>query len=116
MAQTHSARHRVAPPGALRWAVEEMHEFLKGSFHLEDFRVRSWRAIRRIVVCAVLAFAFLTRFLERLEVRHKRLALALSLKVSELGKRADFLYSRLRAALALACSLAAALELRQSHG
>ncbi len=93
-----------------------MHEFLKGSFHLEDFRVRSWRAIRRIVVCAVLAFAFLSRFLERLELRYKRLAGELAPNVSELGKGARFLYGRLRGSLALACSLATALELRQSHG
>jgi hypothetical protein len=99
-----------------RWAVEEMHEFLKGSFHLEDFRVRSWRAIRRILVCSMLAFAFLSRFLERLEAHHKRLAVELAPRRSELGKRADFLYGRLRASLELACSLAAALELRQSHG
>lgn len=99
-----------------RWAVEEMHEFLKGSFHLEDLRVRSWRAIRRIVVCAVLAFAFLTRFLERLEVRYKRVALELAPRVSELGKRADFLYARLRASLELNYALATALELRQSCG
>ncbi len=99
-----------------RWAVEEMHEFLKGSFHLEDFRVRSFRAIRRILVCAVLAFAFLSRFLERLEVRYKRLAVELAPDRSELGKQAHFLYGRLRASLELACSLAAALELRQSHG
>ncbi len=99
-----------------RWAVEEMHEFLKGSFHLEDFRVRSWQAIRRILVCSMLAFAFLCRFLEHLEVRHKRLALILAPCISELGKQADFLYGRLRASLELTCSLADALKLRQSHG
>jgi hypothetical protein len=99
-----------------RWAVEEMHEFLKGSFHLEDFRVRSWQAIRRILVCSMLAFAFLCRFLEHLELRHKRLALILAPSLSELGKRADFLYGRLRASLQLSYSLADALELRQSHG
>jgi hypothetical protein len=98
-----------------RWAVEEMHEFLKGSFLLEDFRVRTWRAISRILVCAMLAFAFLTRFLEHMEVHQKRMAAELAPRVSELGKRADFLYARLQASLQLACSLATALELRKSY-
>ena len=41
-----------------RWAVEEELEFLKRRLHLEDVRVRHWKAIERVCLSVMLAFAF----------------------------------------------------------
>lgn len=97
-----------------RWAVEEQIEFLKQRFAMEDVRVRSWRAIERVCLCVMLAFAFLAWLVERFSAKRKRLMPILCSTQSELDPDAAFIYYRVQEALQLACAFVAALELWKS--
>jgi hypothetical protein len=94
-----------------RWAVEEEIEFLKRRLHMEDVRVRTWRAIERVCLCLMLAFAFLAWLVERLFTRRKRLMPVLCSTQSELDPDAAFIYYRVLEALQLACAFVVALDL-----
>jgi len=97
-----------------RWAVEEEIEFLKQRFQMEDVRVRSWRAIERVCLCVMLAFAFLAWWVERLSVKRKRLMPILCSTQSNLDPDAAFIYYRVQEALQLACAFVTALEVWKS--
>lgn len=88
-----------------RWAVEEAIQFMKQRFHLEDVRVRSWSGLQAIMDCAMLACAFLARYVERMYHLHKRLMTALCSHDNDLDPDAKFLLYRVHAALVLACAV-----------
>jgi hypothetical protein len=104
-------RRQMVRRYADRWAVEEEIEFLKRRLQMEDVRVRSWRAIERVCLCLMLAFAFLAWLIERLSTRRKRLMPALCSTQSELDPDAAFLYYRVLEAMQLACAFVFALDL-----
>jgi len=97
-----------------RWAVEEEIEFLKQRLQLEDVRVRSWKAIERVCLCVMLAFAFVAWLVERFSVKRKRLMPILCSTQSELDPNASFIYYRVQEALQLACAFVVALDLWKS--
>ncbi len=94
-----------------RWAVEEELEFLKRRLHLEDVRVRHWKAIERVCLSVMLAFAFLVLFVEYVSAKRKRLLHILCTTQSELDPAARFIYYRVLDALQMASSFAFALNL-----
>jgi hypothetical protein len=48
------------PPASLPcWGVEDATRGVKQCFHLEEFLVRSWRSIRRLIYLAAVAFFWL---------------------------------------------------------
>jgi hypothetical protein len=104
-------RRQMVRRYADRWAVEEEIEFLKRRLQMEDVRVRTWRAIKRVCLCLMLAFAFLAWLVERLSTRRKRLMPALCSTQSELDPDAVFLYYRVLEAMQLACAFVVALDL-----
>jgi hypothetical protein len=97
-----------------RWAVEEEHEFLKQRLQMEDVRVRTWQAIRRVCLCLMLAFAFVAWLVERWSTKRKRLMPTLCSTQSELDPDAAFIYYRVLEAMQLACAFVFALELWQT--
>ena len=106
-------RRRMVHRYGDRWAVEEEHEFLKQRLHMEDVRVRTWPAIRRVCLCLMLAFAFLAWLVERWSTRRKTLMPVLCSTQSELDPDAAFIYYRVLEAVQLACAFVFALELWQ---
>jgi hypothetical protein len=104
-------RRQMVRRYADRWAVEEEIEFLKRRLQMEDVRVRKWRAIERVCLCLMLAFAFLVWLVERLSTRRKRLMPVLCSTQSELDPDAAFIYYRVLEALQLACAFVVALDL-----
>lgn len=94
-----------------RWAIEETIEFLKQRFAMEDVRVRTLRAIGRLLHLAMLAFAFLAWVLLRFERRHKKLLPVLCSTQAELDPDAHFLYYRFQEAIQLAASFWVALDM-----
>lgn len=94
-----------------RWAIEEGFEFLKQRLQLEDVRVRHWRAIERICLCAMLAFAFLVLFVEYVCAKSKRLFPVLCKTQCELDPDAKFIYYRVLDAIQIATSFVLALNL-----
>ncbi len=94
-----------------RWAIEETIEFLKQRFAMEDVRVRTLRAIGRLLHLAMLAFAFLAWVLLRFECRHKKLLPVLCSTQAELDPDARFLYYRFQEAIQLATSFWIALNM-----
>jgi len=78
-----------------RWRAEEAVQFLKGRIGLEGFRVRSLRAIERLLLLALLAFAFLAILL----ITSFRLSDQLIAWGQPLPKPALLLYYRLLAGL-----------------
>ncbi|MEX2088190.1 MAG: hypothetical protein WEB62_00395 [Bacteroidota bacterium] len=97
-----------------RWAVEEEIEFLKQRLQMEDVRVRRWKAIERVCLCVMLAFAFLVWLVERLSLKRKRLMPVLCSTQSELDPDASFIYYRVHEALQLASAFVIALDLWKS--
>jgi hypothetical protein len=114
--ETDDAQRKMVRRYADRWAIEEEFEFLKQRFALEDVRVRSFHAIDRLMLLAMLAFAFLVHLVERFAVHHKRLMPVLCSTQSELDPDAKFLYYRVQEALQLACSFVFALNLYKLNG
>lgn len=114
--ETDDEQRKMVRRYADRWAIEEEFEFLKQRFALEDVRVRSFQAIERLMLLAMLAFAFLVHLVERFSVRHKRLIPVLCSTQSELDPDARFLYYRIQEALQLACSFIVALNLFKTNG
>lgn len=106
-------RRQMVRRYADRWAVEEEIEFLKRRLQMEDVRVRAWRAIERVCLCLMLAFAFLVWLVERLSTKRKRLMPVLCSTQSELDPDAAFIYYRVLEALQLACAFVFALDLWQ---
>jgi hypothetical protein len=88
-----------------RWAVEEAIQFMKQRFHLEDVRVRSWSGLQAMLDCAMLACAFLARYVERMQHFHKRVISALCAQDNDLDPDAKFLLYRVHTALVLACAI-----------
>jgi len=74
-----------------RWACEEAAEFLKGRIGLERFRVRRYEAMRRLMILAMLAMAFLTWIL----LRSRDLTKRLLAWTSRFRQQREFLYYRL---------------------
>ncbi len=107
-------RRQMVRRYADRWAVEEELEFLKQRLHMEDVRVRNWRAIERVCLCVMLAFGFLVWLVERLSSNHKRLIPVLCSTQSELDPDAAFIYYRVQEALQMACAFVNALDLWKS--
>jgi len=99
-----------------RWAIEETIEFLKQRFAMEDVRVRTLRAIGRLVHLAMLALAFLAWVLLRFECRHKKLLPVLCSTQAELDPGARFLYYRFQEAIQLAASFSIALNMYMKTG
>jgi hypothetical protein len=93
-----------------RWAVEEEIQFMKQRFHLEDVRVRRWSGLQAIMDCAMLACAFLTRYIECMYQRHKRLMSALCVHENDLDPDAKFLLYRVHAAIVLACAVSLTIQ------
>jgi hypothetical protein len=106
-------RRQMVRRYADRWAVEEEIEFLKRRLQMEDVRVRAWRAIERVCLCLMLAFAFLVWLVERLSTKRKRLIPVLCSTQSELDPDAVFIYYRVLEALQLASAFVFALDLWQ---
>jgi len=78
-----------------RWRAEQAVQFLKGCIGLEGFRVRSLRAIERLLLLALLAFAFLALML----IGSFRLSDQLIALAQPLPKPAQLLYYRLLSGL-----------------
>jgi len=94
-----------------RWAIEEELEFLKQRLQLEDIRVRHWKAIERLCLSVMLAFAFLVLFVEYICGKRKRLFPLLCRTQSELDPDAKFIYYRVLDAIQMATSFILALNL-----
>jgi hypothetical protein len=88
-----------------RWGCEDAIRFLKQEFELEDIRVLKFKRIRRLVVLAMMVFAFLCE-LERYCQRRAAWVLERLCRWSmELDTDATFLYYRLHKSAVLTLSL-----------
>jgi hypothetical protein len=74
-----------------RWVCEEASQFLKSQIGLEQFRIRRYRAIQRLLILAMLAMGFLTWVL----LRNCGLVKALYGFTSRFRKEPQFVYYRL---------------------
>jgi hypothetical protein len=74
-----------------RWACEEAGQFLKSRVGLEDFRIRRYEAIQRMMILAMLAMGMLTWIL----LRNRQLTKSFFGFTSRFRKRTKFLYYRL---------------------
>lgn len=84
-----------------RWVIETSFETLKGSFGLEEFMVREWRAVERLLNLVAMAFTLLILLLESTQ---KNIATRLSQAVRVLKTWAAFktlTIGNLREAIAL---------------
>ena len=74
-----------------RWICEEASQFLKSQIGLEQFRIRRYLAIQRLLILAMLAMGFLTWVL----LRSRGLVKALYSFTSRFCKQPQFVYYRL---------------------
>lgn len=71
-----------------RWSCEETIQFLKGRIGLERFRIRSYEAIKRLMILAMLAMGFLTWIL----LKNRQLTKYLFSLTSRFRKERKFIY------------------------
>lgn len=80
-----------------RWAAEEIFRFVKDSLGLETFRVRSFRAIKRLFLIATLA----TQFIEEIQNMGKEVVEFLEEKAQTIPKDCNLYFYRIAAGLAV---------------